>query len=220
MAIQTTATPQAIALFVPNLIGYFRIASALVSYVLAFTHPVWFLALYTLSFALDAADGYAARALNQATRFGAILDMATDRAATSALVVIISHTVGPLDRVSILVASSLVFLDIISHFTRMYMSLISRRTSHKDTANTLFSLLKLYYSNRTFMGALCIGQECFYLGYYLQHHFPSPTLFGLNWFVLAPLCFLKQVANVQQFIDALYQIAVADAELRNADASK
>lgn len=35
--------------------------------------------LYGASSLLDAADGYAARALNQSSEFGAVLDMVTDR---------------------------------------------------------------------------------------------------------------------------------------------
>jgi len=39
--------------------------------------------LYSASSLLDAADGYAARVLNQASEFGAVLDMVTDRYASA-----------------------------------------------------------------------------------------------------------------------------------------
>uniref|UniRef100_A0A8C2CTY6 CDP-diacylglycerol--inositol 3-phosphatidyltransferase (phosphatidylinositol synthase) n=1 Tax=Cyprinus carpio TaxID=7962 RepID=A0A8C2CTY6_CYPCA len=42
---------------------------------------------YLLSALLDAFDGHAARALNQGTKFGAMLDMLTDRCATMCLLV-------------------------------------------------------------------------------------------------------------------------------------
>ena len=66
-------------LYVPNLIGYFRIISALASFYFAKDQPLLFLALYALSYLLDAADGPAARYLKQTSMFGAMLDMVTDR---------------------------------------------------------------------------------------------------------------------------------------------
>lgn len=42
-------------------------------------HPRYSMLLYGASSLLDAADGYAARALNQSSEFGAVLDMVTDR---------------------------------------------------------------------------------------------------------------------------------------------
>lgn len=43
------------------------------------SHPKLFTALYFLSSILDVADGQAARALKQTSKFGAVLDMVTDR---------------------------------------------------------------------------------------------------------------------------------------------
>lgn len=42
-------------------------------------HPKYCTLLYGVSCLLDAVDGYAARALNQTSKFGAVLDMVTDR---------------------------------------------------------------------------------------------------------------------------------------------
>ena len=47
-------------------------------------HPRYSMLLYGASSLLDAADGYAARALNQSSEFGAVLDMVTDRCDTPA----------------------------------------------------------------------------------------------------------------------------------------
>jgi CDP-diacylglycerol--inositol 3-phosphatidyltransferase len=212
-----TADPSSIYFFVPNLIGYVRILFALWSFAVAFDSPNLFLILYTLSFVLDAADGWAARLLDQCSSFGAILDMFTDRAATSAVIVVISHVVKPISTTQVFVAAFLVFLDIASHFTRMYGSMFSGKQSHKDTSDSIFSLLRVYYSNRNFMGALCVGQEFFYILYYAQHFFsasPAGDLISLSLYLAAPLCFLKQVVNVQQLVDAMYHIAVHDAEIR------
>lgn len=55
----------AVYLFVPNLIGYLRIITGLVSFYFAFTHPGYFVGLYSFSYWLDALDGVAARHLGQ-----------------------------------------------------------------------------------------------------------------------------------------------------------
>ena len=45
-------------------------------------HPIYCTLLYGLSCLLDAVDGQAARALGQTSKFGAVLDMVTDRYAS------------------------------------------------------------------------------------------------------------------------------------------
>ena len=42
-------------------------------------HPKYATLAYGISCLLDAADGHAARALGQTSKFGAVLDMVTDR---------------------------------------------------------------------------------------------------------------------------------------------
>jgi phosphatidylglycerophosphate synthase len=42
-------------------------------------HPKYCTVAYVISCLLDAVDGYAARALSQTSKFGAVLDMVTDR---------------------------------------------------------------------------------------------------------------------------------------------
>lgn len=66
-------------LFVPNLIGYGRILLAGLALNYMKSHPKVCTALYGLSCLLDAFDGMAARALGQTSKFGAVLDMVTDR---------------------------------------------------------------------------------------------------------------------------------------------
>ncbi|KAG8861183.1 CDP-diacylglycerol-inositol 3-phosphatidyltransferase [Tulasnella sp. 330] len=66
-------------LFVPNLIGYTRIIIAGVALNYMKTHPRFCSLLYGISCLLDAFDGMAARALGQTSKFGAVLDMVTDR---------------------------------------------------------------------------------------------------------------------------------------------
>ena len=66
-------------LFVPNLIGYGRIILAALALNYMKSHPMTCTLLYGLSCLLDAFDGMAARALGQTSKFGAVLDMVTDR---------------------------------------------------------------------------------------------------------------------------------------------
>ena len=72
-------------LFVPNLIGYVRILLALLSFWFMPTNYAMAAWCYIISGLLDALDGHAARMLGQSSKFGAMLDMLTDRCATMAL---------------------------------------------------------------------------------------------------------------------------------------
>ncbi|XP_067221674.1 CDP-diacylglycerol--inositol 3-phosphatidyltransferase isoform X2 [Chanodichthys erythropterus] len=64
-------------LYVPNVIGYIRILLVLISWIL-YNYPENFLPLYVLSIILDGVDGWAARRLQQTSRFGAWLDVVID----------------------------------------------------------------------------------------------------------------------------------------------
>ncbi len=87
-------------LFVPNLIGMSSFLTCLLSFFIDATsfvsgysrvilaglslyymsyHPIYCTILYGFSCLLDAVDGQAARALGQTSKFGAVLDMVTDR---------------------------------------------------------------------------------------------------------------------------------------------
>ena len=98
--------------YVPNLIGYFRVMCAFYGYSVALKDYKMTVFIYWLSQVLDAADGFAARALKQSSTFGAVLDMVTDRASTTCLVVVLAkyypdHLVG---------LTALVTLDLFSHW--------------------------------------------------------------------------------------------------------
>lgn len=216
---KTVPTPSKVFFFVPNLIGYARMASSLIAFMVARDYPALCLVLYTSSFILDAADGMAARALDQCSHFGAILDMLTDRASTAGFLVVLDGVLQPMAHRYTFVLSSLVFLDVASHFCRMYASLFIKKESHKDVSDSIFSLLQVYYSNRRVMGVLCIGQEFAYIFLYAWVSYQNvATLNTVLWaaFVVCAIpCALKQVVNVQQLIDGLYHIACVDAVERS-----
>ena len=80
-----------ILLYAPNLIGYARVILLVFSWFYALTDPVKFSIYYGLSYALDMADGFAARMLNQCSSFGALLDMVTDRISTALIYAILAQ---------------------------------------------------------------------------------------------------------------------------------
>lgn len=101
--------------------------------------------LYATSCLLDALDGFAARYFKQSTRFGAVLDMVTDRCTTTCLLVFlaIAHpTWAPLFQ-------SLISLDFASHYIHMFATLSLRSgeasESHKDVSAKSSPMLNFYY---------------------------------------------------------------------------
>lgn len=62
-----------------HVIGYTRVIMAGFSLYYMSHHPIYCTLLYGVSCLLDAVDGQAARALGQTSKFGAVLDMVTDR---------------------------------------------------------------------------------------------------------------------------------------------
>ena len=58
---------------------------------------------------------------------------------------------------------SLVALDIGSHWLQTYAQILRNKSSHKDVDPGSFFILRLYYTNRIFMGACCVGAEVLYL---------------------------------------------------------
>lgn len=209
-----------IYVFVPNIIGYARIFLSLYAFAIAKSSPLLFLVCYIGSFALDALDGMAARALQQCSHFGAILDMLVDRASTTGLLVVLCGILQPSQHWCTCVLAYLAFLDVGSHFCRMYVSIFLGAQSHKDVSQSVFGLLRWYYSCRNFMGVLCVGQEFAYLTLYAHHSYADvPVLGSVLWMafaICAVPCALKQVVNVQQLLDGLYHLAQRDAALRSS----
>ena len=107
-----TKGEMSVYLYVPNLIGYVRVALALFGYSVALTHYHLTLGAYWLSQMLDAADGYAARVLGQSSTFGAVLDMVTDRTSTTCLCIVLARLYPDY----IIGFCSLVMLDMFSHW--------------------------------------------------------------------------------------------------------
>ena len=108
-------------------------------------HPRTCSLLYSISCLLDALDGYAARRFNQSTKFGAVLDMVTDRCTTACLLVFLASA---FPRWALLF-QGLISLDLASHYMHMYATLAMGGSgqSHKKVSEERSWILKQYYSN-------------------------------------------------------------------------
>ncbi|KZO95692.1 hypothetical protein CALVIDRAFT_549862 [Calocera viscosa TUFC12733] len=159
-------------LFVPNLIGYTRILLAALSLHFMPYHPRYCTVLYCLSCLLDAFDGMAARALNQSTKFGAVLDMVTDRCTTACLLCFLSSAYPSYATLF----QFLITLDFSSHYMHMYSSLTTGSKSHKVVASDVSSILHYYYTSQFVLFIMCAGNELFFVALYLCHFDHTPVL--------------------------------------------
>ncbi|KAI8469031.1 MAG: phosphatidylinositol synthase [Monoraphidium minutum] len=151
-------------LYIPNLIGYARIAFTLYSFHVAFTHPVACVATYFFGFVCDELDGRAARAFGQSSTLGALLDMVTDRVSTAGLLAVLTALYPS----AALLWLGLLMLDVFSHWFQMYAALAAGAETHKDVRSRSL-LVRTYYANRLFMGFCCVCCEVMYLAIYLLH---------------------------------------------------
>jgi CDP-diacylglycerol--inositol 3-phosphatidyltransferase len=195
--------------YYPNLIGFTRVVLSIAS-IFVFEDPLLFGVLYVSSFLLDAADGHVARMFQQCSRFGAVLDMVTDRFSTAALCVILGQ-LWPEHAKWLTVA---IVLDISSHWVSMYASLLQGSKSHKASHSNW--IMRLYYENRIVLGGVCLLNEFFYVALYLLHFFPSPDIANAplsvdsialaTFYLCAPVYALKQYINIVQLANGCTKI--------------
>jgi len=193
--------------YVPNIIGYSRILFTTIAFYYAYTDYLTFFVFYSISELLDMADGHAARYLDQCSKFGAVLDMITDRCSTMMLCIVLTDFYPA--KIYIYGFLFICSLDLVSHYARLYSSLVGGSTGHKVVKENHFGLLKIYYGNKYFLAFMCAGNEGFWLSLYLLHFNPTTIAWGLLYFC-APICFTKQFINVIQFIQSMQDIVVLD----------
>jgi len=198
-------------LFVPNLIGYTRVILAGLSLHFMSFHPKYCTLAYVISCLLDAVDGQAARALGQTSKFGAVLDMVTDRCTTSCLLCYLS-SVYP--NYAILF-QFLIALDFSSHYMHMYSSLVTGSTSHKLVTSDVSRILWLYYNDSRTLFLICAGNELFFVALYLMKWvhtpiglavhstYPPLSLTDVTYpqimaLISFPICFTKNIINLVQ----------------------
>ncbi|KAF8212301.1 CDP-alcohol phosphatidyltransferase-domain-containing protein [Mycena galopus ATCC 62051] len=202
-----TAQSENVFLFIPNIIGYTRIILAGLSLHFMSYHPKYCTFAYCVSCLLDAFDGWAARYYRQESKFGAVLDMVTDRCTTSCLLCYLSAAYPEYA----LGFQFLIALDFSSHYMHMYSSLVTGSSSHKNITNDVSIILRWYYTDKTTLFVVCAANELFFVSLYLMKWTESPVdlLEGIPWvsgltyaesfaLITAPVCALKNVINVVQ----------------------
>jgi CDP-diacylglycerol--inositol 3-phosphatidyltransferase len=212
-------------LYAPNLIGYTRIALLIAAFSVAGDNAVLFYACYFVSSWLDAVDGHVARLYGQSSRFGAVLDMLTDRCATASLCVVLAGFFPAYASAF----RALIALDFASHYTHMYATLLLQKESHKQIDPSQNWFLRLYYHNRLVLGLMCAANEGFFLSLYMVHFLPGtvlplplvgPTPFFVAFTALCfPFMVVKQILSVIQWHGACQEIARFDAAAANAKAA-
>ena len=203
-------------LFVPNIIGYIRYAFTIMTFFTYRDHPYLTLLFGSLSAILDAFDGMAARKLNQATDFGAVLDMVCDRASDAVTLAFL----GALYPEYSWLFFGDILLDITSHWFQMYAA-ISCGGEHHKKFKSRFSSLNLYYGNKADLFSLCAGNGLF-LGFCYIVRFEkvlgfSPglvTVLHLCLYITGALFAIKKYMSVIQLISASERIAENDMRKR------
>ena len=158
-----------IFLFYPNLIGYGRVITAFIALWFLPTNPWIAMCSYIFSALLDAVDGHVARMFNQSTRFGAMLDMLTDRCALLGLVV--GLTIFYPQYAFFFQLSAII--DVASHWLFMVTTYFCGKNSHKSVSVTDNAIIGLYYTSKPFLFIMCAGNELFYCAMYLYSFYPD-----------------------------------------------
>ncbi|KAH8584621.1 CDP-diacylglycerol-inositol 3-phosphatidyltransferase isoform 1 phosphatidylinositol synthase ns synthase PI synthase [Cryptosporidium sp. chipmunk genotype I] len=199
-------TKKSILLYVPNLIGYLRILLGLTPLIINTEYYYISIIFYGISQILDAFDGHFARLLMQETKFGAMLDMITDRCST---VIIIILTITLNRNYTSLIILFLIG-DISGHWLYMISSILSKKSSHKSIKKDMWPILKLYYSNKPLLFTLHTCNEALWLILYAQgciynkftnlkqlnqidQRFMLSTPYAL--YIILPLALMKNILN-------------------------
>ena len=200
--------------------------------------------LYGISCILDAFDGLFARRLDQCSKFGAVLDMVTDRCTTACLLVFLSLEYPRW----VLLFQFLITLDFSSHYIHMYSSLVTGSSSHKIVGADVSRILWYYYNDTVTLFVFCACNELFFVCLYLMSFYNKPFQLALDvvpgvsylakqnstisWLVFQgvpqlswpqvvgaltfPVCAAKQIINCVQFWKAAKTLAGIDiVERRN-----
>ncbi|KAF0694748.1 Aste57867_14424 [Aphanomyces stellatus] len=199
--------------YIPNLIGYTRVALTAYSFYVALDDWQTAIVCYAISFICDFFDGYFARWFNQCSTFGAVLDMVTDRCSTAGLLVILSH-LYPDQK---LVFLFLMVLDFSSHWYHMYAS----RGHHKSIDGKKNVLLRVYYGCYPLFGYCCVGAEFYFILRYVLAFEPTLVIPGIDLsvallcnYVCLPACVIKNIINVAQLCSAAASVAEYDYNLK------
>ncbi|XP_040828982.1 CDP-diacylglycerol--inositol 3-phosphatidyltransferase isoform X3 [Ochotona curzoniae] len=146
------------------------------------------------------------------TRFGAMLDMLTDRCATMCLLVNLALLYP---RATLLFQLSM-SLDVASHWLHLHSSVVRGSESHKMIDLSGNPVLRIYYTSRPALFTMCAGNELFYCLLYLFHFSEGPLvgsvgLFRVGLWITAPVALLKSLISVIHLVTASRNMAALDA---------
>jgi CDP-diacylglycerol--inositol 3-phosphatidyltransferase len=142
-----------------------------------------------------------------------MLDQLTDRCGTACLMVMLSvfyPSYAFLFQMSLSV-------DISMHWLHLHTSLLQGKGSHKSMTTDEPYFLRLYYTSKPLLFAMCCGNELFYITIYLINFYDS-----YFWKFLAVACFPIAVAKwlmaILQGVTAAKNLAAIDVQERQAQA--
>ena len=198
-----------------NIVDYLR-GIALLSSFFFIQQPLYFIAIYTFSYLLDALDGYLAHSFNQTSSLGAGLDMVLDRSATCSLFSI--NLIRKPQEAPIWLG--LLSLDISSHYLHMLSSI---GKSHKTTSPATHGyILHYYYSSKLLLTTTCGFHELFMLFLYYSSWTHSTVDTILNFYTIFPgiwsipflisliLGIFKNIVSIIQLQRAATTLATSD----------
>lgn len=206
--------PGDIFLFIPNLIGYSRIILALTALCIAFKSYPTMCVCYAMSQILDALDGHVARAFNQATNFGAVLDQVTDRLSTVGTLILNSVVYPQYYWVFALV----LICDLGGHWVHTFASIMAGSESHKKIPSA-WPVLKLYYESKPLMFVCHASYEIVWVVLFVLSQNPVPFMNAVAKALLIPtsfFCAFKIMTNFMQLIFGAQVLVSIDVEKRSS----
>ncbi|XP_018414606.1 PREDICTED: CDP-diacylglycerol--inositol 3-phosphatidyltransferase isoform X3 [Nanorana parkeri] len=149
------------------------------------------------------------------TKFGAMLDMLTDRCATMCLLVNLSLLYPSYTLLFQLSMS----LDMASHWLHLHSSILQGSDSHKTIDLSGNPVLRLYYTSRPVLFLMCAGNELFYCMLYLLYFTEGPAggpvgMFRLIFWVSCPISLVKSGISLLHLVTASCNMAALDCAER------
>jgi len=202
-----------VVLYLANIIDYFRIIALYYATVQFYKGEVYmFAAFYLISYALDAFDGMAARALNQTSKLGLYLDMIIDRI-SSALCLHLAATKVIEDNPTVYgtfaaagLYTALILVELVSHGVVMYKSELGG--FHQKEMESNSKVVRLYLDDKRFLFFACASFEAFSLSVVLGQ--PVLSLISLPGFLF------RSLANTLRLRDILAFRAPEEAKTKKA----
>lgn len=201
-----------IFLFWPNIIGYGRIILYLICFYYIQHDFIITTTCYIIASLFDTIDGYTARALQQTTKFGEILDQLTDRCGLLGLIIALC-TFYPKYMFLFQISS---FIDISGHWIYMHASTMTGKKSHKNINVEDCWIIRLYYKYDV-LTLMVYGNEIFYLSLYAMNFTTGPMIMGFWCFELismitAPIACLKILVSMVHLVVGANELAKIDVK--------